>query len=283
MKKAGLILEGGANRGIFTAGVLDYFREQNLYLPYVVSVSIGSCNAMDYLSKQTGRTKSCIIPGGRNTPPIHWKHIRSKRSMVNMDLIFDEYPNSLVPFDYETCFASETVCEYVATNCSSGQAEYLTETKDKNRLMSVCRASCSMPYFSPMVLLDGVPYLDGGIADAIPIRRAISSGYENNIVILTREKGYRKKVSKAASFLNQKFYRDYPELIQALESRFSRYNETCSYLEELESEGKVLLICPSKVLAGRMDNDAARLEEFYRQGYEMAKNRGNEIRKFLGL
>lgn len=283
MKKAGLILEGGANRGIFTAGVLDYFREQNLYLPYVVSVSIGSCNAMDYLSKQTGRTKRCMIPEGRNTPPIHWKNIRDKGSMVNLDLVFDIYPNQLLPFDYETCFGAETVCEYVVTNCISGQAEYLIETSDKKRLMTVGRASCSMPYLSPMVMLDGVPYLDGGIADAIPIRRAVSNGYEHNIVILTREKGYRKKASKTAQFLNRRFYRDYPELIRTLDSRFARYNETCAYLEQLEAEGKALIIRPSEVLAGRMDNDASHLESFYRQGYEMAERRGTEIREFLGL
>ncbi len=281
MDKTGLVLEGGANRGIFTAGVLDYFREQGWYTPYVVSVSIGSCNAMDYVSRQIGRTKSCMLPNGRNAPPIHWKHLRHKKTMVDMDLVFDTYPNQTVPFDYDTYFASDIISEYVVTNCISGRAEYLTEAKDRRRLMTIGRASCSMPYISPMVTLDGVPYLDGGIADAIPLRRAIKMGYKKNIVILTREKGYIKKDSRAARLLNKKFYSEYPQLVRQLEHKFYEYNETLRYVESLESKGQVLLIRPSKILAGRMDNKPAHLEAFYKQGYEMAKARSEEIRSFL--
>lgn len=279
MKGTGLILEGGANRGIFTAGVLDFFQEQKLYLPYVVSVSVGSCNALDYVSGQAGRTKSCMIPGSRNIPPIHWRHLRSKKSVVNLDMVFDEYPNRLVPFDYKSYFSSSIISEFVVTNCENGQAEYLTEHENRNRLMQICRASSSMPYLSPMVMLNGVPYLDGGIADAVPIRHAISRGYEKNIVILTRAKGYVKKESKAARILNRRFYKEYPHLISTLESRYYRYNETMRELETLETEGKVLIIRPDKVLAGRMDNHVSHLEEFYRQGYEVAGRHWKEIKK----
>ena len=283
MKGIGLILEGGANRGIFTAGVLDFFQEQKLYFPYVVSVSVGSCNALDYISGQAGRTKSCIIPGSRNIPPIHWRHLRSKKSVVNLDMVFDEYPNRLVPFDYDSYFSSPIINEFVVTNCENGQAQYLSESEDRSRLMQICRASSSMPYLSPMVMLDGVPYLDGGIADAVPIRHAMSRGYEKNIVILTREKGYLKKDSKAARMLNRRFYKAYPDLIRTLESRFSRYNQTMRELEQLEAEGKVLIIRPDKVLAGRMDNNASHLEDFYRQGYEVAERHLEEIKRIADL
>lgn len=281
MNKVGLLLEGGANRGVFTAGVLDYLMEQKIELPYVVSVSSGSCNAMNYVSKQIGRTKACMIPNGRNTPPIHWKHIKDKKTMVNLDMVFDDYPNRLVPFDYDTYFASTICCEYVVTNCITGKAEYLTETKDRVQLMKIGRASCSMPYICPMVMLKNKPYLDGGIADAIPIQRAIDMGYDKMIVVLTREKGYRKKESKISHLINMKFYKDYPELIETLETKHIKYNETLAQLEEMEKDGKVVILRPTKVLAGRMDNHPDHLESFFQQGYDLAHRRIEEIREFI--
>lgn len=280
-KKVGLILEGGANRGVFTAGVLDFFMEQGLYLPYVVSVSVGSCNAMSYVSKQIGRTKSCMIPGKRNIPPIHWSHLKNKKTLIDLDLVFDDYPNHLVPFDYETYFTSSIICEYVVSNCITGQSEYMSEQKDGKKLMEICKASCSMPYLSPMIKLKGVPYLDGGISDAVPIKRAMSLGYEKNIVVLTQERGYRKKTSKDTHLLNRLFYKDYPKLIEMLDSRLIRYNKIMDDLEQLESQGKVLIIQPVKVLAGRMDNHQIHLEEFYQQGKFLAKNKLEEIKKFI--
>lgn len=279
--KTGLILEGGANRGVFTCGVLDFFQKKKIYLPYVASVSVGTCNAMDYISKQPGRTKQCFIPGKRNIPPIHWKHIRHLKTIVNLDMVFDDYPNRLVPFDYEAYFASDVECEYVVTNCVSGKADYLTEHSDGDRLMSIGRASSSLPFVCPMVSVDGKLYLDGGIADPIPVRRAMSRGCRKNIVILTRAKGYRKKTSGLTMLLCKKMYSDYPGLIQAMETRARLYNKTVRYLEKLESEGKVLLIRPSCVLAGRADNNPDHLEAFYRQGYELARDRYEEICKFL--
>lgn len=279
--KTGLILEGGANRGIFTSGVLDFFKCQNLYLPYVVSVSVGSCNAIDYVSRQIGRTKECMIPNGRNVPPINWRHLKNKKTVINLDMVFDEYPNRIVPFDYETYWASNIISEYVVTNCLNGRPEYLSEKKDKNRLMNICRASCSMPYLSPIMILDNVPYLDGGIADAIPIKHAMNLGYEKNIVILTREKGYYKKDSNIARVINKIMYKNYPELVKKLDNRITRYNKTIKYLDRLEKEGKVFIIRPSEVLVGRTDNNVSHMNDFYKQGYDLAKKEIEKIRKFI--
>lgn len=281
MKKVGLILEGGANRGIFTSGVTDCLKKHEIYLPYVVSVSVGSCNALDYVSRQTGRTKECMMPNGRNLPPIHVRHIPEKKTMINLDMVFDEYPNRLVPFDYDTYFASETESEYVVTNCETGKAEYLSETGSRERLMKICRASCSMPYLCPMVSLDGNLYLDGGISDAIPIRHAVSKGYEKNIVVLTRDAEYTKKSSAGLTKLSRMMYGRYPKLIQALEDRIQRYNDTLKELTALEQEGKVLIIRPEKVLVGRMSNNAHLLNAFYDQGYQLTENRLESIRRFI--
>ena len=283
MKKIGLILEGGANRGIFTAGVLDLFKSKDIYLPYVVSVSVGTCNAIDYVSKQFGRTKECMIPNGRNVPPVSIQNIPKKKTMINLDMVFDEYPNHLVPFDYATYWSSDIISDYVVTNCITGQAEYLSEKQDAKRLMNICRASCSMPYLSPITMLDGIPYLDGGIADAVPIRHARSLGYEKNIVVLTREKGYFKRDLGILNMMDNVLYRKYPRLIRQLKSRIKRYNKTIELLEKLEERKDVLIIRPSKVLVGRTGNNTKRLNQFYQQGYQIGKRRLREIQEFIDL
>lgn len=281
MDKIGLILEGGANRGIFTAGVLDFFRKKNIYLPYVLSVSVGSCNAMDYVSKQLGRTRDCMIPNGRNTPPICLRNLIKKKTMVNLDLVFDEYPNRIVPFDYEAYWASDIISEYVVTNCITGKAEYKSEKQDAKKLMEICRASSSMPYLSPMVYLDGVPYLDGGLSDPVPIQHAMELGYEKNIVVLTREEGYTKKDSRVLNSINPILYSKYPNLNKRLGDRGKQYNKTMELLDRLEKEKKALVIRPSKVLIGRLGNNKKRMNAFYWQGYKNAKSRMEEIRDFI--
>lgn len=274
-------MEGGANRGIFTAGVLDLFKKENIYLSYVVSVSVGTCNAIDYVSKQFGRTKECMIPNGRNVPPISIQNIPKKKTMINLDMVFDEYPNRLVPFDYATYWSSDIISEYVVTNCITGKAEYLSEKQDAKRLMNICRASCSMPYLSPITMLDGIPYLDGGIADAVPIRHARSLGYEKNIVILTREKGYCKRDLGIFNIVDKMLYKEYPQLIHQLKNRIANYNKSLEILKKLEERKDVLIIRPSKVLVERIGNNARLLNQFYQQGYQIGKKRLREIREFI--
>lgn len=283
MERVGLILEGGANRGIFTSGVTDCLKENNMYLPYTISVSVGTCNAIDYVSKQIGRTKLCMIPEGRNLPPINWRHIFRKGSMINLDMVFDEYPNRIVPFDYDTYFSSEIRSEYVVTNCASGKAEYLSEERDRKRLMNICRASCSMPYLCRMTEIDGNFYLDGGISDALPIRHAIKKGFRKNIIVLTREKGYSKKDSRILKVFSRILYRKYPELIKALDTRIQRYNDTMDLIQKLESKKEVLIIRPEKVLINRTGNNVQKMKQFYTQGYKITEERLNEIRKFVGI
>ena len=281
MKNTGLILEGGANRGVFTAGVLDCMQDYGVYLPYIAAVSAGSFNAMDYAARQRGRSRDCMIPNGRNRPPIHWTHFFRKRAMIDFDLAFDEYPNKLLPFDYKAYEESGVTCEYVATDCRTGQAAYLSEKHDGKRLMQIARASCSVPYVCPMTRLDGHLYLDGGISDSIPVRHAMELGYERNIVVLTREKEYRKPTAGRSRWITYMMYQNYPMLAEQLESRNRRYNETIEYLEELEAKQRILIIRPYKVLVSRADNNTERLQAFYRQGYETAEQRMKEIQDFV--
>ena len=145
-----LILEGGGNRGVFTAGVLDYLLEQNMEFSYVTGVSAGACNAVDFVSKQTGRTRQCMIQEDKEYSYISMGNMIKNRSLFDMDLLFDKYPNEIFPFDFDTYFQSHTECELVVTNCNTGEAEYLSEKEDRQRLMNICRASSSLPVVSPM-------------------------------------------------------------------------------------------------------------------------------------
>ena len=221
MQKATMILEGGATRGVFTSGVLDYLMEQELYMSHVIGVSAGSCNAVDYVSRQPGRTRDCMILTDKKENYVHgFRSLVREKSVMNMDMIFDTFPNETHPFDYETYFQSEMKCEIVVTNCLTGKAEYLDERQDKARLMKLCRASCSMPLLTPVVRVDGIPCLDGGLADSVPIERAMTYGNQKIVVILTRNPGYRKKrVSKGMARVYREAYRSYPNLLRAIMTR----------------------------------------------------------------
>lgn len=283
MQKATIILEGGATRGIFTSGVLDYLIEQELYMSHVIGVSAGSCNAVDYVSRQPGRTMECMIPTDKKDNYMHGlrKFVKEK-SLMNMDLIFDIYPNETHPFDYETYFHSEMKCEIVVTNCNTGKAEYLDERQDRARLMKLCRASCSMPLVTPIVNVDGTPYLDGGLADSVPIERAKTYGNQKLVVILTRNAGYRKKrISKGMAKVYREAYRSYPNLLRAILTRSLHYNRTMNQIERMEQEGSIFVLRPQEKAVSRLERNTEILRGFYEHGYHLMEQEYNRLMEYL--
>lgn len=283
MVRATMVLEGGATRGVFTSGALDYLMEQDFYTSYVIGVSAGSCNGVDYVSKQPGRTRDCMIHKEKEYNYYYGftKFIKEK-SLLDMDMVFDKYPNEIFPFDFDTYFGSEMECEIVTTNCVTGRAEYMTEDGDRQRLMKLCRASCSMPLICPMVNLDGIPYLDGGLADSIPVRRALEVGNGKPILILTRNPGYRKKMpSRATLQLYRRAYKKYPNLIRCLAGRSMAYNRTMKIIEQLEAEEKIFVLRPLIPTVSRLEKDYDTLMHFYEHGYKLMKKQFDELQRFL--
>lgn len=283
INKATMVLEGGATRGLFTSGALDYLMEQDFYTTDVIGVSMGSCNAVDYVSKQPGRTKDCMIHREKEYDYIYGvrKFVKEK-SLLNMDMIFNRYPKEIYPFDFDTYFASEIECEIVATNCRTGKAEYLKEKNDSERLMRLCRASSSMPLICPIVNIDGVPYLDGGVADSVPIKRALELGNEKIILILTRNPGYRKKhTSVAMARMYKKAYSKYPNLAVSAIRRSRIYNMTMDLVEQLESEGKIFVLRPIVPTISRLEKDYGEKLRFYRHGYDMMKQEFERLQQYL--
>lgn len=283
MQKATIVLEGGATRGVFTSGVLDYLMEKDLYFSNVIGVSAGSCNAVDYVSRQPGRTRDCMIPTDKSTNYVNGLRTFIKdKSLMNMDLIFGKFPYETFPFDFETYFNSEMKCDIVATNCITGKAEYLDEREDKERLMRICRASCSMPLVTPIVNVDGVPYLDGGLADSVPIDRAQQLGNEKIVVILTRNKGYRKsRMGNSMIRLYRKQYASYPKLVKTILTRSFMYNKEMNHIERLEREGKIFVLRPEVKPVSRIERNAATLQAFYQHGYQLMEREYDRLMKYL--
>lgn len=283
MIQATMVLEGGATRGVFTSGVLDFLMEEKTELSHVVSVSAGACNGVDYVSKQIGRTRDCMIHKEKEYNYYYgFRKFVKEKSILDMDMVFDKYPNELFPFDYDTYFASGTECEIVTTNCRTGRAEYMTERKDRQRLMKLCRASSSMPLISPMVEIDGELYLDGGLADSVPIERAMKIGNEKIVVILTRNPNYRKRpTTKAVAKLYRRAYRSYPNLVRTAILRNAKYNRQAELVEKLEKEGRIFVLRPLIPTVSRLEKDYDMLMNFYDHGYCLMRREYNRLREYL--
>ena len=283
IKKATLVLEGGATRGVFASGALDYLMERDLYFSDVIGVSAGSCNAVDYVSRQPGRTRDCMIPTDKEGKYYYGiRDFVKEKSLMNMDLIFDKYPKELLPFDFETYFNSEINCQIVTTNCLTGKAEYMTEDSDNDRLMKLCRASSSMPLLTPIVNIDNVPYLDGGLADSVPIRRAQQMENEKIVVILTKNQGYRKSVlSPTMQRVYKRAYKSYPNLIRTIFRRSFEYNKTMNYLDQLEKRGEIFILRPQVKPVSRLERNKETLHAFYEHGYKYTERKFDDLMEYL--
>lgn len=270
-----LVLEGGGMRGVFTCGVLDYFMDHNLYFPYTIGVSAGACNGLSYMSRQRGRGKFSNIDLLDKYRYIGMKHLLTKHNIMDFDLLFHEFPEHILPYDYDTYFASPHRFEMVTSNCLTGQANYFEEKKSSSRVIDIVKASSSLPFVCPIAYVDGTPMLDGGIVDSIPLQRAISLGYNHkNVVVLTRNRGYRKK--PGAIHVPAFVYRKYPLMRRALQNRSIIYNQQLDMVEEMEDRGLITVIRPQKpVEVDRVERDVKKLTALYEEGYacaaEMAK------------
>lgn len=266
--QSGLILEGGGMRGVFTIGVLDNLMDRGIRFPYTIGVSAGACNGLSYLSNQRGRAKASNIDLMEKHHYISLKNLITKRNLIDFDLLFDVFPKQIYPYDYDYFARCSERFEMVTTSCESGQACYFDEKQNPERIIEIVRASSSLPFVCPIAYVDGRPMLDGGIADSIPLLRARSQGYDNNLVVLTRNQGYRKSDKRGKTF---GFYRQYPQLRQAIEQRNTLYNKQLELIEQEEAAGKITVLRPEQpIQVDRMERNTQKLLDLYQQGYEAA-------------
>ena len=269
-RNTGLVLEGGGMRGVFTSGVLDGFMKHDLYFRYVVAVSAGACNGMSYMSHQPRRARISNIDYLARYNYIGIRHLVTQGCIFDRELLYDKFPNQYLPFDFDTFFNNQCTFEMVTTNCQTGQAMYLSEKHDRQRALDIVRASSSLPYVSKIVEVDGIPMLDGGIVDSIPVQRAIDMGHPFNVVVCTRNKGYREtgRDYKIPRFI----YRNYPRLRVALSRRIAAYNKQLEMIDRMEAAGQIICIRPERPMeVTRMAKDTAKLERLYEEGFALGE------------
>ena len=265
----GLVLEGGGMRGVFTSGVLDNFMDRGIRFPYVIGVSAGACNGLSYMSHQRGRARFSNIDLLKRYHYIGWRPLLKRGRLMDFDLLFHKFPEQILPYDYDAYFRSPERYVMVTTNCLTGEANYLEEKQRPERVIDIVRASSSLPFVCPVAYVDGIPMLDGGIVDSIPLGQARREGYRKNVVVLTRNKGYRKQIrgTRVPPFL----YREYPRLREAINRRSDVYNQQLDWVEQLEKAGEIVVIRPQlPVQVDRIERNIRKLTDLYEEGYRCA-------------
>lgn len=268
--KSGLVLEGGGMRGVFTCGVLDYLMDHKIRFPYAIGVSAGACNGLSYMSHQRGRGKYSNIDLLAKYKYIGIRPLLKKRGLIDQQLLFHRFPDRILPYNYKAYAENPCRFEMVTTDCLSGTACYWEEKHDEKRIIDIVKASSSLPYACPIVYVDGKPMLDGGIVDSIPLLRAFEQGYDNCVVVLTRNRGYRK--SDKEVMVPRFIYKEYPRLRVALRNRNKLYNMQLEMVERLEDEGRIKVIRPlNPIVVDRMETNVRKLTDLYEEGYDCAR------------
>lgn len=282
MIEGGLVLEGGGMKGIYTAGVLEYFMERDLYFQNCYGVSAGACHLCSYISKQKKRAYNVSLNYLKDKNYCSIRSLLLTGDLFNATMCYDTIPNKLEPYDYKTAAKYEGNAYAVVTNISTGEAEYMP-MREMHRDTLAVRASASLPLVSRNVKIGDAYYLDGGMADPVPIRKAIADGNQKNVVILTKEVGYiRKPASKASANMIRLKYTKYPKLYELIINRHTRYNETLRFLDDEEKAGRAFVIRPKKANdIGRIEKDRQKLEALYELGYQDAKECYDRLMTFL--
>lgn len=277
MNDTGLILEGGGMRGLYTAGVLEYFAQHDIHFPYIIGVSAGACMAASFLSEQQGRNRTVSIDYVNDKRYLSLSNFIRKGELFGMDFIFDEIPNTLVPLDVNKIISGPDEFVIVTTNCETGEPMYFyKEDYDAQTLGKLLRASSSIPFFADEVEHNGKYMLDGGIVDPIPIIKAESDGFSKNVVVLTKPRGYYKKQSKVSTIIN---YKKYPKVDERMKMRYKHYNDRLDYIFEQEKKGNVVVIAPSEDSGvGRTTRKTEKLEKLYELGFNDAKEQYEAVK-----
>lgn len=267
-------------RGVFTAGVLDFFLDKGIHFSRCLGVSAGACHACSYLAAQRGRAFAVSTNYLDDRRYCSLYSLLTTGDLFGAKLVYHEIPDRLYPIDNAAFLRSGAVFQAVVTNCETGKAEY-PMIRDLKKDIDYVRASSSLPLLANIVTLNGRPYLDGGISDSIPLRQSIRQGCLKNVVVLTQHRDYQKRGNKLLPLLKIR-YRAYPRLLRALETRHLRYNQTLSLVAAEEKKGRAFVIAPPRPLGlGRIEKDRRKLEAAYRLGYNAAARRYAALKAFL--
>ena len=272
-----LILEGGTIRPIFSAGVMDAMLDSDVMFPYCIGVSAGITNGFSYISKQKNRNLDILLNHRHDKRYIGKRNLLKCKSLFGLDFVFDTIPNQIYPFDWTTFQSYKGKLLVGATNAKTGQVEYF-DGMNVDEKCTMLRATCAIPLVFPEIMIEGTPYYDGGLCDPIPIKKAILDGNKKHLIVLTRPKEYRKKLGKSNQVASKVIKRKYPKLESILLKRHTAYNETVRFCEQLEREGKALILRPTRPVDS-LEKDLNIIQETYDMGYQMAQKHMDQIRE----
>ncbi len=282
MYQAGLVLEGGGMKGVYTAGVLDFFLEKNLEFSSVYGVSAGACHMSSYLSKQKGRALAVSVDYLDSKKYCSMESLLLTGDLFNVDTCYHLIPDYLYPYDYDTFLKYTGKAYSVVTDLETGRAEYL-RIRDLRKDIDKIRASASLPLVSRNVKIDGKYYLDGGLSDSIPIQKSILDGNRKNVVVMTKEEGYIRQASSPAQLaLIKARYFKYPKLYEKMATRHEDYNRCVQMLERQNADGQTFVIRPkTKSDVGRIEKDREKLIALYEEGYRDAADCYDQLMEYL--
>ncbi|MCH5200554.1 MAG: patatin family protein [Oscillospiraceae bacterium] len=281
--KIGLVIEGGASRTYFACGVMDWLLQNGIHADYIIGVSAGIAFGVSYCSRQFERNLRILKNYEEDKRYMGVRHLldRRNKSYYNLEFVFETIPKELVPFDYPAFYGRKERCIAVVTRLDSGEAEYIEMPVDDN--FDVLKASCALPILFKPIELNGVQYMDGGIADSIPFKKALDDGCDKVIVLLSHPRGYIKGKESAAPLVKMA-YRKHKKFLNSFQNRPQKYNESLRELEKSEKEGKALVLAPTeKELKGigRTEKKVSLLEPLYRSGFGAAERLSEQIREFV--
>lgn len=278
---AALILEGGTFRPIFSAGAMDALLDYGVEFPYCIGVSAGITNGFSYISKQKGRNLKILEKYRNDSRYFGVRNLLKYQSLFGVSFVFEEIPNTLLPFDVETFLRYQGQYLVGVTNAQTGETEYLDGKKidEKNTMV---KATCALPLYFPPVSWEGALYYDGGIGDPIPVQKALDDGHEKMLIILTRPVGYIKTCGRSNQLAARLLAKKYPKMAPKLLSRHEYYNKSVKLCERLEREGRAVILRPSGVgIIDSFEKDYTKIKRSYDYGYELAAARIDEIRHLL--
>ena len=280
MNKSVLVLEGGAMRSLYTSGVLDVFMNNNIDIDCTVGVSAGALVGSNYVSNQKGRTANININYCKDSKYIGVGAIKNNKGLIGFDYLFGEIAKDN-PFDEKEFFSTKKRFVTGVTNCITGKTEYFD--KDLKNTYKLLQASSSMPLVSKIVEINGKPYLDGAIDCNVPIDWALDQGYEKIVVVLTRNKEYRKQpLSNKMKKMYNLVYKKYPNLLKTMYDRPNKYNETYDEIEKLERENRIFVFRPkNNVDISRLERDQDKLRDLYEEGIDEAEKQLENLKKYL--
>ncbi len=274
----GLVLEGGTFRPIFSAGVMDALLDENIMFPYCIGVSAGITDGFSYASRQKERNLQILQQYRNDKRYLGAGNLLKSKSLFGVEFVFEEIPNNLIPFDWAAFAQYEGEFRVGVTNAKTGQIEYL-DGKQLDRKNTMVKATCAIPLVFPVVQLNGNEYYDGGICDPIPVRKAMADGHDKLLIVLTRPEGYVKEESKSNKAAARLLRNKYPNLVEPLLTRHIAYNETVAFCDELERQGRAVVLRPAGAgIIDSFEKDVRKIETSYQYGYDLAKQRIDEIR-----